>query len=75
MTNTRFAVERSVLGGLLTFPKVWDDLQLVADYFGDALNNYNFFSRLNAFELLIINETTDSTFKKGNKKFRGKSSL
>ena len=38
MTNTRDAVERSVLGGLLTFPKVWDDLQLVADYFGDALN-------------------------------------
>lgn len=42
MTNTRFAVERSVLGGLLTFPKVWDDLQLVADYFGDALNRLIF---------------------------------
>jgi hypothetical protein len=42
MTNTRDAVERSVLGGLLTFPKVWDDLQLVADYFGDALNRLIF---------------------------------
>lgn len=42
MTNTRVALEKSVLGGLLVYPKVWDDLQLVSEYFGDALNRMIF---------------------------------
>jgi replicative DNA helicase len=42
MTNARLNIEKSVLGGLLLFPKVWDDLQLVADYFDDALNRIIF---------------------------------
>jgi len=42
MTNARLNIEKAVLGGLLLFPKVWDDLQLVADYFDDALNRIIF---------------------------------
>jgi replicative DNA helicase len=42
MTNVRVQLESAVLGGVLRFPKVWDDLQLVADYFDDALNRLIF---------------------------------
>jgi replicative DNA helicase len=35
-------VENAVLGGVIRFPKVWDDLQLVAKYFDDALNQMIF---------------------------------
>jgi replicative DNA helicase len=42
MTESRLQLENAVLGGLLRFPKVWDDLQLVADYFDDALNQLIF---------------------------------
>lgn len=38
MMNSRMQVENAVLGGVIRFPKVWDDLQLVAKYFDDALN-------------------------------------
>ena len=42
MIDSRLQLESAVLGGLLRFPKVWDDLQLVADYFDDALNQLIF---------------------------------
>lgn len=40
--NPRLQVESAVLGGVIRFPKVWDDLQLVAKYFDDALNQIIF---------------------------------
>ena len=42
MTDSRLQLENAVLGGLIRYPKVWDDLQLVADYFDDALNRLIF---------------------------------
>jgi replicative DNA helicase len=50
MFNARLQLEKSILGGLLTFPDVWDELQLVADYFGDALNRL-VFERISAVRL------------------------
>ena len=42
MSNSRVQVENAVLGGVIRFPKVWDDLQLMAKYFDDALNRMIF---------------------------------
>jgi len=42
MINMRTALEKSILGGVLTWPKVWDDLALVADYFDNALSRLVF---------------------------------
>jgi replicative DNA helicase len=40
--NPRMQVESAVLGGVIRFPKVWDDLQLVVKYFDDGLNQLIF---------------------------------
>ena len=40
--NPRLQVESAVLGGVIRFPKIWDDLQLVGKYFDDALNQIIF---------------------------------
>ena len=47
MIDVRVGLEKSVLGGVLQFPKVWDDLNLVADYFQHALSRLVFDRILN----------------------------
>ena len=42
MIDVRLSLEKSVLGGVLRFPKVWDDLSLVADYFEHYLSRQVF---------------------------------
>lgn len=42
MIDVRVGLEKSVLGGVLHFPRVWDDLGLVAEYFQHRLSRLVF---------------------------------
>jgi len=42
MINVRVSLEKSILGGVLSWPRVWDDLSLVAEYFDHALSRLVF---------------------------------
>ena len=42
MIDVRVGLEKSVLGGVLHFPRVWDDLGLVAEYFQHHLSRLVF---------------------------------
>lgn len=66
MIDARLQLENAVLGGVIRFPKVWDDLQLVAEFFDDAMNRL-IFGRIREIrdagavpDVLLVNAGLDS---------------